>query len=106
MGKLFKCPFCEKKYIKVDPLYEHMDSNHHMDLCGLSAKQIYFNYRNHYELTKGNGKSVISGKPTKFNEVSGRYERFLPEEKDQYRALFLANMKRAGKENIMKDMKH
>ena len=106
MGRLFKCPFCTRKYVNKDGVYEHMDKEHHAELHGLSPKQIYFNYTNRYALTKGCGRSVISGKPTKFNEITGRYERFLPEEKEQYRQYFLANMKRAGKENIMKDMQH
>lgn len=106
MGKLFKCPFCSRKYIEKDAVYNHMDQNHHDELHNLSPKQIYFNYTNRYALTKGFGKSIISGKPTKFNEITGRYERFLPEEKELYRQYFLKNMKRAGKENIMKDMEH
>jgi hypothetical protein len=103
---LYTCPFCKRRYLNKDALYIHMDKNHHDDLNGLSAKQVYFNYSNKYALTKGFGRSVISGKPTKFNEITGRYERFLPEEKDAYREYFIANMKKAGKEDIMKDMDH
>lgn len=106
MGKNVKCPFCKRNYIEKDPLYIHMEKEHKDELHGLSAKQIFFNYTNKYALTKGFGRSVISGKPTKFNEITGRYERFLPEEKEAYRQYFLNNMKRAGKENIMKDMEH
>lgn len=106
MSKYFNCPFCERRYLLKDALYEHMDKQHHDELHNLSPKQIYFNYTNKYALTKGFGRSVISGKPTPFNEITGRYLRFLPEEKDEYRKLFLANMKKAGKENIMKDMDH
>ena len=61
MAKVSKCPFCDRKYIGVQALYLHMDNCHHEDLQGLSPKQIYFNYKNHYQLTKGNGRSVISG---------------------------------------------
>lgn len=106
MGKLFKCPFCTKKYLEKDPLFFHMDEVHHDELHNLSPKQIYFNFTNRYALTKGFGKSIISGKPTKFNEITGRYERFLPEEKPLYRAYFLNNMRKAGKADIMKDMEH
>jgi hypothetical protein len=52
------------------------------------------------------GVSIISGKPTPFNMVTGRYDRFLQEEKPLYREIFLRNMKKAGKEDIMKDMNH
>lgn len=106
MSNLINCPFCKKRYLNKESLYNHMEKEHSDEMCGLSSKQIYFNYKNKYALTKGFGKSVISGKPTKFNEITCRYERFLPEEKDQYRQYFLRNMKRAGKENIMKDMEH
>jgi hypothetical protein len=83
-----------------------MENEHREELHGLSAKQIYFNFTNKYALLKGYGKSVISGKPTKFNEITGRYERFRPEEKQAYREYFLKNMKKAGKEHLMKDMEH
>jgi len=107
MGKkMFKCPFCDRKYLIKDAVLEHMEKQHSDELNGLSAKQVYFNFTNKYALTKGFGKSVVSGKPTPFNEITGRYLRFLPEEKDLYRKYFLNNMKRAGKENIMKDMEH
>lgn len=106
MANLFRCPFCDRKYLNKDAVYEHMDNSHHDELHNLSPKQIYFNYTNKYALTKGFGRSVISGKPTPFNEITGRYLRFLPEEKDEYRKLFLSNMKKAGKEDIMKDMNH
>lgn len=106
MTKLCKCPFCDRKYLDRDSLYMHMDARHSDELHGLSPKQIYFNFTNKYALTKGFGKSVISGKPTKFNEITGRYERFLPEEKSAYREYFLKNMKKAGKENIMNDIEH
>lgn len=104
--KYYKCPFCDRKYIDKEACLSHLDEKHHDELHGLSPKQIYFNFTNKYALTKGYGKSVISGKPTKFNEITGRYERFLPNEKEAYRQYFLRNMKRAGKENIMKDMEH
>lgn len=68
--KLVKCPFCMKKYYGKDPLFLHMENEHLEDMSGLSAKQIYFNFTNKYALTKGNGRSVISGKPTKFNEIT------------------------------------
>jgi len=106
MAKLYKCPFCDRKYLDKDALYMHMDKAHHDELHGLSPKQIFFNYTNRYALTKGFGRSVISGKPTAFNEITGRYERFLPEEADAYREYFLKNMKHAGKEDIMNDMNH
>ena len=62
--KLYKCPFCGRKYIIKEALLEHMDKEHHPDLNGLPPAQVYFNYMNRYMLTRANGRSVISGKPT------------------------------------------
>lgn len=106
MAKYYKCPFCDRRYLDKGALILHMEKLHNDELHGLTPSQVYFNYINRYELTKANGRSVISGKPTKWNEATGRYERFLPEEKAQYRQYFLNNMKKAGKENIMKDPEH
>lgn len=103
---LYKCPMCKKKYVEKTAVYEHIENEHADECHGLTGKHIYFNFTNRYALTKGFGKSIISNKPTPFNEITGRYERFLPEEKDAYREYFKANMKKAGKENIMKDMEH
>ena len=102
----FKCPFCDRKYVNKEGLYVHLDKEHHDELNDLTPKQVFFNYRNRYELGKKYGKSVVSGKPTKWNEITGRYERFLPEEKELYREYFLKNMKKAGKENIMNNLEH
>ena len=91
--KKFKCPFCNTTYLDKESLYAHMEEKHDQELCGLPAAQVYFNYRNRYALTKGFGKSVISGKPTAFNLTTERYERFAnDEEKQQYRELFRKNM--------------
>lgn len=106
MAKYYKCPFCDRKYVQEDALYNHIDEKHYDDCCGLPPAQIYFNFTNRYALTKANGRSVISGKPTAWNPVTKRYERFLPSEKEQYRQLFIDRMRRAGKENIMNDMMH
>lgn len=108
MSNLIKCPFCERKYIVKDGVYVHMDKEHNDELNGLSPKQVFFNYKNkdRYELGNKYGKSIFSGKPTKWNEITGRYERFLPEEKHLAREKFMKNMKATGKENIMNDINH
>lgn len=103
--KLFKCPFCELKYIEKQGTYEHMEFEHKDELHGLSASQVFFNYRNKYALSKGYGRSVISGLPTKWNEVTERYERFANEkERQQYREYFKNNMiKKYGKDTLLTD---
>jgi len=108
MEKKFVCPFCKRIYISPEgkgALYEHMRKEHEEELNNLSPAQVYFNWKNKYKLTKGNGISVISGKPTNFNEITERYERFLPEEKEAYRKLFLDRMKKVyGKETLLGDI--
>lgn len=101
----FKCPFCNTTYLDKESLYAHMEEKHDQELCGLPAAQVYFNFRNRYALTKGFGKSVISGKPTAFNLTTERYERFAnDEEKQQYRELFRKNMiHRYGKDTLLND---
>lgn len=100
---IFKCPFCKKSYVKKDPLMEHMLEKHNEDLHGLPPQQIYFNYKNKYALTKDHGISVISGKPTKFNLVTCRYERFADEaDRQAYRDMFKKRMKKVyGVETLL-----
>lgn len=106
--KTFKCPFCSKKYVLKDAIYDHMEKEHHDDLCGLPACQVWFNWNNGYPITKATGRSVMSGKPTKFNVNSCRYERFADdEERKQYREYFRQNMIKAfGKDNLLNDIDH
>jgi hypothetical protein len=103
--KTFKCPFCSRKYVLKDAVYEHMEKEHHDDLCGLPACQVWFNWNNGYPVTKATGKSVMSGRPTAFNVVSCRYERFADEsERKQYREYFRQNMIKAfGKDSLLND---
>ena len=101
--KTYQCPFCKKKYIDKSALYDHMTNEHNEELCGLPAAQIYFNFRNKYQLTKGNGRSIISGKPTKFNLSTERYEKFADEkEREQFRQLFRQRMiSKYGKDTLL-----
>lgn len=104
----FKCPFCSRRYVDKGALYVHMEDKHHDELCGLPAAQIYFNYKNRYALTKGNGRSIVSGKPTKFNLDTERYEKFVDDnERKQYREMFKARMlQKYGRETLLNDPKH
>lgn len=101
----FKCPFCKKSYLNKDALMEHMLDIHGDQLNGLPPQQVYFNYKNKYALTKDHGISVMSGKPTKFNLVTCRYERFADEKDRQaYREMFKQRMKKTyGVENLLND---
>lgn len=103
--RLYKCPFCKRKYLDKAALYAHMESEHKSDLGSLPAAQVYFNSKNRYALTKGFGKSIMSGKPTRFNLSTERYERFADEsERKQYREMFRRNMMRKyGKDTLLNE---
>lgn len=99
----FRCPFCKLNFIKENAVYNHMEKEHSEELHDLPAQQLYFNWRNRYELTKEFGKCVMTGKPTKFNLTTNRYERFADDKARQlYREYFRNNMiKRFGKDTIL-----
>ena len=92
---VYKCPFCKKQYVDKGALMEHLNNCHMEELHGLPPQQIYFNFTNKYALTKENGISVISGKPTKFNLVTCKFERFADEEdRQKFRQICKDRMKR------------
>jgi hypothetical protein len=103
MSKHEKCPFCTKKYIDRGALANHLEVVHKGELHSLPASQILFNWRNKYSLTKEYGKCVMTGKPTKFNLTTERYERFADEKaRLAYREYFRQNMiKKYGKDTIL-----
>lgn len=105
----FKCPLCKRVYTKKESLYAHIEREHPEDLVnGMGPAQLVFNYRNRYPLTKMNGLCVISGKPTKFNNATERYERFYSDkEKELYSKYFKDRMvKKYGKPHLMNDIDH
>jgi hypothetical protein len=103
MAKIEKCPFCSMKYTERSELHNHMEKEHTEELHELPAAQVHFNWRNKYGLTKEYGRCVMSGKPTKFNLITERYERFAGEkEKLQYREYFRKNMiNKYGKDTLL-----
>jgi len=98
-----KCMFCRKAYNEKDHLFNHLEKDHKEDLNGLPAAQIYFNFKNRYALTKEFGKCVMTGKNTKFNTLTNRYERFADENaRKAYREYFRKNMiSKFGKDTIL-----
>jgi hypothetical protein len=105
---MHKCPICKKKYTEKSALFDHMEKEHLKELKNLPAAQIYFNFRNKYALTRENGKCVMTGKPTKFNTITERYERFFDENaRNAYREYFKRNMvKKYGKDTLLTDPEH
>jgi hypothetical protein len=108
MSEIFKCPFCNKKYVRKDALMEHIANSHEDECYGLPPQQVYFNWKNKYPLSKDHGLSVVSGKPTKFNLTTCRYERFADEHDRQlYREMFKKRMIQTyGKETLLDDPKY
>jgi hypothetical protein len=103
MSKNDKCPFCTRKYTDRGALINHLEVTHSDELHGLPPSQILFNWKNKYSLTKEFGKCVMTGKPTKFNITTERYERFADENaRKAYREYFRQNMiKKYGKDTIL-----
>jgi len=107
MAKDWRDPFTGKRYLSEQSCVAAVERLHSAQLesLGVSAKQACFNYRNRYPLGQKTGKSVLTGKPTAWNERAGRYERFCDEaEVDRYRQTFLERMRRVhGKDHLLND---
>ena len=78
----FIFPLDGKKFTDKNAMYEYIEDKYGYMLSEeMSAKRLYFNLK--YKKTEG--KCVISGKTTKFNDVTERYERFYSDkEKEIY----------------------
>ena len=48
--KLFKCPFCNRKYLDKNALYDHMYEEHNLELNNQRIKQCFPNLHNSFEL--------------------------------------------------------
>lgn len=110
MSKKFRCPFCERKtiYTQRQALLNHIDEKHGQLIPeGITAAQVLFNVKNKYPIFQTHGKSIISGKPTEWNEKINRYERLANDkEKEEFRKQFVARMqKRYGKDHLLDDSK-
>lgn len=85
-----------------------MNLEHEDDLQGLSPAHLYFNYRNRarYSLYNMFGKSVVSNKPTLFDETTETYQRFADQaDKDLNTKIFEARMMRVhGKKRLTDDI--
>jgi len=87
----FIFPLDGKKFTEKNLMYEYIENTYGYMLSDeMSAKRLYFNLKN----KKNVGKCVISGKNTKFNETTEKYERFHSDvEKELYRKQFIDRMK-------------
>lgn len=70
--KKYKCPYCDKRYTRMD-LVDHIDKKHSdMIPKDYTATRVVFNMIN----KKEHGTCVICGKETKWDEDKARYDRF------------------------------
>ena len=102
MSKKYKCSYCEKRLIRKD-LITHIEKTHQELIPqGYTASRLVYNQVNKVD----QGKCRVCGKPTTWNEKSGRYNVLCdnPKCKEQMRAEYKKNMLRVrGTYNILND---
>ena len=107
MTRKFKNPLTGREYVSESSCLRAIEADcaDQLDRMGVTPRQLCFNHRNRLPLDTKVGRSVISGKPTAWNERSGRYERFADDrERGQYRQMFLERMRRVhGKDHLLDD---
>lgn len=105
--RVYKNPFTGQKFKTPQSCYTNIEVNNGDQLkqMGVSPSQLVFNMHNGYPLDKKYGKSVMSGKPTEWNEQARRYERFANDsEREEYRQMFIKRMqKKHGKKHLLND---
>ena len=106
----FRNPLTGKQYLGEAACVAALerDCGDQLSNMGVTARQLLFNSRNRLPLHTRFGKSVLSGRPTAWNEKAARYERFADDaERAQYRQVFLERMRRVhGKEHLLDDPDH
>lgn len=112
MIKKYNCPICKKSYVELNSLISHIEKEHEdlnivLKEKDITIKQYLFNIRNKKEPFTKYGKSIVSSKPTTWNEQVGKYNRILESEKEEYRKMFNKNMiKQYGTNNLLNDADH
>jgi hypothetical protein len=102
VSKLYKFPLDGKTFTSKEMLYNHIEKNYkNLVTDEMPPSRIYFNLK----YNKTHGTSVISGKPTKWNNITERYERFADdEEKKLYVKQFQERMmNKYGKTHLTTD---
>lgn len=101
--KKMRCPFCD--YIAQDGqhLITHLERKHIDEIPDTMkpTQYVYF-----LKTGKENGRCVICGNPTGWNDVTGKYKRFCenPKCKEKYRETFKNRMiNRYGKTTLLND---
>ena len=104
--KVFKCPLCRRKYVTARACADHVDAEHIGSVpSDVTTLQWLFNLRNRLPACTTHGKSILSGKPTDWNETTGKYERLADDaERMEFRKVFVSRMmKTYGKDTLLKD---
>lgn len=99
---VYTFPLDKQKFKTKQALYQHIEENYsHMVTEDMPPSRIYFNLK----YNKTEGKCVMTGKPTKWNNATERYERFADENaRKAYREMFKKRMKsKYGKTHILDD---
>lgn len=106
MKRPVKCPFCAYKAMTRTAVEHHIEDKHGEELPpNVSAAQALFNIANRYPINQEFGKSAILRKPTLWNPLTKRYNRFSsPKEKEMYVSSFQQRMKKTyGKTHLLDD---
>ncbi len=107
MHRKHKNPITGKIYLSDDGCINSLERDQAETLkrANVTARQVMYNYRNNLGIFTTHGKSVMSKKPTLWNERAGRYERFADDaERNAYRQIFLDRMRRVhGKDHLLND---
>ena len=105
--KVWRNPFTGKRYKNAESCIANTESlnGDQLDQLGVTAAQAVFNYRNNYPVDQKFGKSILSGKPTAWNEKARRYERLADDkERERFREIFVKRMQaRYGKTHLLDD---
>lgn len=105
-NKISICPVCKRKFASVDSNIDHIDKDH-PNCCpdNITVKQWIFNIKNGLAPNNKYGHSILTKKPTEWNEKLGRYERLADDnERMAFRKLFIQRMlKTHGKETLLND---
>jgi hypothetical protein len=86
-----KCPLCDDRFDELEDLYNHLEEEHIESIPKNFTPAQYVYY---IKTGKEHGSCVIDGKPTRWNEVSGKYNRFCdnPKCKETYKEEFRKRM--------------
>ena len=106
MTKIFKCPFDNNKFTKLQQLVDYVNKNFSESLPkDISTEQALFNLRNKLPIDNKYGKSIISGKPTDWDPSMGKYKRLVDDnEREQFRQMFKDRMNKVyGKVHLLDD---